>query len=138
MVQQEVDVLPIKAKLAKIIPSNDPEVWSCPLCKAKLEIAAHVFLGCDIARFIWRQPEWPLNVDAFEDYHISSWIKAILDPSKFLAISRKEIHDFQLFATVAMDLIWFTMNQVGHNSIQGDVQSLLKQIRLTINTYKQA
>lgn len=74
----------------------------------------------------------------FENFDVSNWIKAILDPQKFLAIPRKEIHDFQLFAAVAMDQIWFTRNQMVHNSIQVDMHSLLKQIKLVVNNHKQA
>jgi hypothetical protein len=46
-----------------------------------LETANHLFLGYDITRTIWRNSNWPLNVEAFVDLHISSWIKAIVNPS---------------------------------------------------------
>lgn len=55
-----------------------------------LETTNHIFLGCEIARIIRRQSNWPffsffsnwpLNVEAFANLHICSWIKAIGNPS---------------------------------------------------------
>lgn len=37
-----------------------------------------------------------------------------------------------------MDMIWYARNQVIHNSYQVDVLTLLKQIRMTLKTHKQA
>lgn len=37
-----------------------------------------------------------------------------------------------------MDLIWFTRNQVVHNSYNVDIPSLLKQIKLTVKSHVQA
>lgn len=69
------DILPTKDKLARVIQSNDIEVWSCRLCNSKLETTQHLFLNNDIASIIWRNSDWPINVAAFEDFHISSWVK---------------------------------------------------------------
>lgn len=114
------------------MPSINSEVWSCPMCNSNVETIEHVFLGCDIARIIWIQSDW--NIDAFESFHISSWIKAISEPSKYLEIPSKEVHDFQLFAAIAMDMIWYSRNQVVHNSSKIDMPSLLKQLRHTVNS----
>lgn len=115
------DILPTKDKLARVVQSNDIEVWSCPLSNSKLETTEHLFLDCDIVRIIWRNSNSPINVAAFEDFHISSWVKVIIDPSKYLAIPKQEVRDFQYFAIIAMDKIWYTRNQVVHNSYQVDV-----------------
>lgn len=60
--------------------------------------------------------QWPLRTTALEAFPISSWIKSILNPPKFRAIPRKEARCFQLFAIIVMDIIWFSRNQVVHNS----------------------
>ncbi|GLT62172.1 hypothetical protein SLA2020_348290 [Shorea laevis] len=75
---------------------------------------------------------------AFEDFPISHWIKVILDPLKFLAIPKKDIRRFQLFAIITMDLIWFSRNQVVHNSQKLEVTSLLKQIKSALKAHEQA
>jgi hypothetical protein len=63
---------PIKANLSKFFPSYDQKAWSCSLCILKLEYSQHLFLGCDIARIVWRQSKWQLNIEAFVDFLISN------------------------------------------------------------------
>lgn len=70
---------------------------------------------------------------------MSNWVKFMLDLQKHLAIPKREIHNFQIFAIVVMDVIWFTRNQVVHNnSYKLDITSLLKQINITVKSHLQA
>lgn len=65
-------------------------------------------------KILWRLSPWPLNISPFASLPFREWTKIILDP-KLLNFHRDETHNFQLFAIIAMDSLWFLQNQVIHN-----------------------
>jgi hypothetical protein len=56
------------------------------------------------------------------------WIHLILDPEKFLNISNKEIHLFQVFVFVACDLLSLSRNKAQHESTIPEAISLAKTV----------
>lgn len=60
-----------------------------------------IFIGMSL--IIWRHSNWPLNVEAVVNFYTSSWINAIINPSKFLAIPKKEIYNFQILTSIPTD-----------------------------------
>lgn len=105
----------MKANIARFSQSTNEEVQLCPLCNSCLETLPHLFLGCDIAIVIWRNADWPINIDGFKDFPVSFWVKVFLNPHKFLTIPKKDNWKFQIYVVVVMDLLWFSRNQVVHN-----------------------
>jgi hypothetical protein len=52
----------------------------------------------------------------------------IIDPGKSLNIPKPEISLFQFFASIASDLLWFTINMVIHDNPSPDARLLATQI----------
>jgi hypothetical protein len=48
------------------------------------------------------------------------WIKVILFPNKFLLIPQTDLHYFQIFASVACDLLWTHRNKAYHEGTSFD------------------
>ena len=45
------------------------------------------------------------------------WIKLILSPGSFLGIPLVDCHKFQMFASVACDILWFYKNKAFHDGV---------------------
>ena len=61
-----------------------------PFAKAPKKLC-HIFLKCDLARFLWRTSSWPLIISGFAARPISDWVLAILYPIEWHAIPKNEV-----------------------------------------------
>jgi hypothetical protein len=100
-------------------------VWVCPFCNGPLETLNHIFLDCDLARFLWRTSPWPLLLSSFAAKPISERIIAIIYPFVKLAIPIANIQRFQIFAALVMDTIWFSKHKLIHDAIQPDPPKII-------------
>jgi hypothetical protein len=86
-----------------------------------------------LARILWRTFPWPLLISSFAAMPISDWIMAIIYPSVKLDIPLVDIRNFQLFAALVMDAIWFSKNKLTHDAIQPDIPKIIQQLKVTHN-----
>jgi hypothetical protein len=111
------NILPSRGNIGRFVAASSTDSWLCPFCKCSLETLCHIFLDCQLAKFLWRSSPWPLNSSCFADKPIADWVLAILDPVTWLSIPKFEVKKFQLFAVLAMDLIWFSRNKLIHEAV---------------------
>jgi hypothetical protein len=52
------------------------------------------------------------------------WIKLIISPCNSLGIPLTDCHKFQIFASVACDILWYYRNQAFHNGITFEAQNV--------------
>jgi hypothetical protein len=76
------------------------------------EALTHIFLDCDLTRILWRSSSWPLITLGFSARPISNWILAILFYVEMLAIPKQVARKFQLYASLTLDLIWFSRDKI--------------------------
>jgi hypothetical protein len=88
--------------------------FSCPLCKIVEDFLYHLFFGCTFARIVWRHSFWSLDSTKFNFSSMADWIKIIISPCHSLGIPRVDYHKFQIFASVACDILWYYRNQAFH------------------------
>jgi hypothetical protein len=101
-------------RLQSIIPEYRPG-FLCPLCKSGPDSLWHLFLHCHFARVVWRLSPWPLDSTTLDSPNLQDWIQIILAPGATLNILIAERHRFQVFATVACDLLRFHRNKALHD-----------------------
>jgi hypothetical protein len=73
----------------------------------------HLFLSCPIARVVWRNSLWSLDILALSISSMADWLYIILHPHT-IGVPASDSHFFQIFAAVACDQIWFARNKA-HN-----------------------
>jgi hypothetical protein len=86
---------------------------SCSLCSGPIDSILHLFFSCPIARVVWRQSFWHLDILAFNIADMTDWFSIILNPAR-IGIPLEDFHKFQIFAMVACDHIWFSRNKAHH------------------------
>jgi hypothetical protein len=109
------NILPTRTRISASIPNAMIDT-SCSLCSSNTDSILHLFFSCPIARVVWRNPFWPLNIRALRISAMVQWPDIILHPEK-IGIPLPDIHLFQLFATVACDQIWMDRNKALHEDI---------------------
>lgn len=57
-----------------------------------------------------------------------TWIQIILDPVWYLGLEITAVPEFQLFAAIALDLLWVARNRVVHDNFQATPLGVLHQI----------
>ena len=75
----------------------------------------NLFFECIFAKVVWRHSFWPLDSTKFNFPSMVDWIKLIISPSNSLGIPLEDCHRFQIFASVACDILWYYRNQAFHN-----------------------
>jgi hypothetical protein len=84
----------------------------------------HLFFNCVFARASWRHSFSPLDSTAFNFTSMVDWINIIISPGDSLSIPQGDHHKFQIFATVACDILWFYRNKALHDDLSFDAQSV--------------
>jgi len=97
---------------------------NCPLCSNREDSLSHLFFRCCFARILWRLSPWPLDSAVFHFHTMVDWIKVILFPDKYLQIPQTDLHYFQIFASVASDLLWTHRNKAFHEGSSFDALTL--------------
>jgi ribonuclease HI len=115
------NILPTKERLGQLFPISDIH---CPLCNMAEDSLHHLFFDCFFARVVWRLSFWPLDSTAFRFSSMEDWIAAIISPARSLGIPLRDQHKFQIFASVACDLLWFYRNKAHHDNLTFDARSI--------------
>jgi len=98
------DILPTTFRINSILPSSN-RLPICLLCKLGDDSLHHLFFNCIFTRFVWRYSFWPLDSSTFNFISMTNWVQQIFSPWTFLNIPLSDHHKFQIFATVACDLL---------------------------------
>jgi hypothetical protein len=104
------NILPTRERVSSVFSTMD-SLSQCPLCSSGEDSLSHLFLRCCFARILWRLSPWPLDLAVFQFSTMVDWIKVILFPDKYLQIPQTDLHYFQIFASVAYDLLWTHRNK---------------------------
>lgn len=123
------NILPTKAHLSSIIPSNSLQV--CPLCKAAEDSLQHLFFNCSFARIIWRNSFWPLDSTTLNFSNMVDWINIIITHGPLLGIPSEDHHKFQIIAAVSCDLLWFHRNKAYHDGTSFDFLQISRRCSFT-------
>jgi hypothetical protein len=98
------DIIPTRFTfLLRSIPNSTMDT-SCSLCSFRTNSILHLFFSCPIARVVWRNSFWLLDILAIRVFSMESWLDSIMYPEK-IGIPLSDYHLFQIFATVACDQI---------------------------------
>jgi hypothetical protein len=90
---------------------------SCLLCKVADDSLQHLFFECIFAHVVWCHFFWPLDSTLFHFSTMSDWIQLIIFLSSSLGIPLVDCHKFQIFTSVACDILWFYGNKAFHDEI---------------------
>jgi len=88
----------------------------CSLCSSSTDSLVHLFFSCPIARVIWRNSFWPLDIQALCISSTVDWLQVILHP-QVIGIPASESHFFQIFVAVACDQTWYARNKAHHENL---------------------
>ncbi|XP_059434035.1 uncharacterized protein LOC132167148 [Corylus avellana] len=128
------NILPTKERLNSIFPSN---LEACPLCKVLEDSLQHLFFNCSFARIIWRSSSWPLDSTALNFSNMRDWINLILYPGAMLGIPIEDHHRFQIFASVACDILWSSRNKAYHDGTTFDDLQVSRNVnKLTLEHFE--
>jgi len=105
------NIILAKFRISHSISSSHSDT-SCSLSSFPINSLSHLFFTCPIARVVWHQFFWPLNVT-----NMTYWLLIILNPHRLIGIPHAEAHMFQIFAVVACDYLWFTKNKAHHEGL---------------------
>ena len=100
----------------------------CPLCKVADDSLTHLFFECFFAQVVWRLSFWPLDSIDFHFSSLLDWINSIISPGRSLGIPSEDQHKFQIFASVACDILWFYRNKALHDEVSLDARSVSAHI----------
>ena len=120
------DILPTQMRLGQLLQLNT--ISSCPLCKAANDSLHHLFFDCFFVRVVWRHSFWPLNSSMFSFSSMMDWVKLIISPNSTLNIPLVDCHKFQIFASVACDILWYYKNKAFHDGITFDARGVSAHI----------
>lgn len=101
--------------LSRFIDAANPEMGLCPLCGLGIETTEHLFLRCKVARVVWREAPWPLQVDLIPDISFAVFMKQLLFPHSFFGVVKASVQHYILCAALILDSIWFLRNEVVHS-----------------------
>ena len=119
------NVLPTKERLGQLFPVSDS---SCPLCKMASDSLHHLFFECFYARVVWRHSFWPMDSTALYFPSMVEWISSIISPVNTLGIPVIDEHKFQIFASVACDILWFYRNKALHDNVSFEARMVSHHI----------
>jgi hypothetical protein len=109
------NIIPSKHRISHSLPSSHLDT-TCSLCAGPIDSIFHLFFNCPIARVVWRQSFWPLDITALHIEDMTVWLSIILNPTR-IGIPAEDTHLFQIFAVVACDHIWFSKNNAYHENL---------------------
>ncbi|KAB1227261.1 hypothetical protein CJ030_MR1G029369 [Morella rubra] len=123
------NILPTRSRVSGVIGAPGSEGSLCPLCCEAIESLHHLLFACQFSRVIWWESPWPIDCQPFLDSPLAVWEKIILQPQLFLNIPLPEVHAFQLFASLAIDLVWFNRNLAAHGKPFADPLQLARRVQ---------
>jgi hypothetical protein len=97
----------------------------------------HLFFNCVFTRVAWRHSFWPLDFAAFNFTFMVDWINIIISTGSSLGIPLVDHHKFQIFASVACDILWFYMNKALHDDLSFDAHNVSVHInKITLEHFQ--
>lgn len=120
--------LPLRGFLSQFVVSDDRLAGLCSLCGLEIEMAEHLFLRCQIARVVWREAPWPIQVDLIPSVPLAVFVNQLLYAHHFFGIAKSSLHPFILCAALLMDSLWHLRNEVVHCSATPDPLVLLASL----------
>ncbi|XP_062166910.1 uncharacterized protein LOC133873195 [Alnus glutinosa] len=121
------NILPTKERILSAIWTQSRSDSTCSLCSSSTDSLVHLFLSCPIARVVWRNSFWPLDILALRISSMAEWFNVILHPHR-IGIPAPDSHFFQIFAAVACDQIWFARNKAHHENLIPNAMALSVKI----------
>ena len=95
-------------------------------------------MHCEWAAQIWLLAPRPLIIHNLANVSIVDWIKAILYPSSKLGLDDEMAREFQLYAAISCDQLWWTRNKARVEGINSNPIELARQILRVFQEHKQA
>jgi hypothetical protein len=126
------NIVPKKSSISLSIHSGVDT--SCSLCSNSNDSLFHLFFSCPIARVIWRNSFWPLDISALHISSMSDWLNIILHP-ELIGIPIVDTHLFHIFAMVACDQIWFSRNKAFHEGLIPNALSISSSVNHVSKTH---
>jgi hypothetical protein len=130
------NIIPTKIRISSSIPNSTIDT-SCSLCSFRTDSILHLFFSCSIARVVWRNSFWPLDILAIRISSMESWLDLILHPRK-IGIPSSDHHLFQIFATVACDQIWLARTKALHDDIVSNALVISSTINCIVKHHHSA
>jgi len=130
------NILPTKTRISASIMSSTLDT-SCSLCSFPTDSLFHLFFSCPIARVVWRNSFWPLDILALRISSMVLWLDIIMYPKK-VGIPLSDTHLFQIFATVTCDQIWMARNKALHEDIVPNAMVISYTINWIVKLYHSA
>jgi exonuclease III len=127
------NIIPTKFRISQSLLSSPMDI-SCSLCSGPIDSVLHLFFSCPIARVVWRQSFWPLDILAFNIADMTDWFSIILNPAR-IGIPLEDFHKFQIFAMVACDHIWFSRNKAHHEDLVPDALAISAHINKLVQEH---
>lgn len=90
------NILPTRSLLKRCKKLEEEQTYY-PLCHSEEETLSDLLFSYQFSRILWRHSSWPIDI------------------SNALSIPVEESHNFQLFALLAIDNIWYLRKQVSHD-----------------------
>lgn len=97
------DIIPTKIRISFSIHNSTMDT-SCSLCSFPIDSILHLFFSCPIARVVWRNSFWPLDILDLRVSSMKSWLDLLLYLEK-IGTPISDQHPFQIFGMVACDQI---------------------------------
>jgi hypothetical protein len=121
------NILPTKEHISSAIFSPSVSNSTCSLCSFSTDSLVHLFFSCPIARVVWRNSFWPMDILALRISSMVDWLHIILHPQT-IGIPASDSHFFQIFAVVACDQIWYARNKAHHENLVPNALSISAKI----------
>jgi hypothetical protein len=126
------NTIPIKSRISLSIHYGLDT--SCSLCSHSNDTLFHLFSSCPIARVIWRNSFWPMDISTLHISSMSDWLSIILHP-EMIDIPLVDTHLFQIFAMVACGKIWFSRNKAFHEGLIPNALSVSSTVNQVSRTH---
>jgi hypothetical protein len=75
------DIIPTKIRISSSIHNSTMDT-SCSLCSFPTDSILHLFFSCPIARVVWKNSFWHLDILALRVFSMESWLDLLLHPEK--------------------------------------------------------
>lgn len=115
--------------LGGIFHMEDAESFLCPFCHQATEDSLHLFFRCSMACVVWRTFAWPVHMDSILLSNAAEMVGFLLNVGNDLNLDSSWVRAFVLNASIVLNVIWFTRNDVVHNSAFVDTRDMAKAIR---------
>lgn len=108
------------------------------LCSNFAENGQHIFFCCHVAKTLWRESPWPLDVEGLLGESLASLIRMLSQPHSLFCVPINAEWDFTINTAVFLDTIWFQRNKVINLHLDLNVQEMISMIHCRYFEHLQA